>query len=180
MGRNRKQRRQPHGSAWHWKQTDCWYYTLPGTRKRTPLLDEKGQRIRGKENREAAELSLGRAKLAASTQSGDAPTNPEEWLVAKFKFRPFGSVVSTVRRGVCGSCRTDFAADRRRFVAARLAQPARLRHSMIWVSCFFASLLGKGSPRNLSRQLKRRSVVSMSANEGSAFLRYQGRSGNSR
>jgi len=27
MGRKRKQRRQPHGSAWHWKQTDCWYYT---------------------------------------------------------------------------------------------------------------------------------------------------------
>jgi hypothetical protein len=32
MGRPRKQRRQPHGSAWHWKQTDCWYYTLPGTK----------------------------------------------------------------------------------------------------------------------------------------------------
>lgn len=30
MGRKRKQRRQQHGSAWHWKQTDCWYYTMPG------------------------------------------------------------------------------------------------------------------------------------------------------
>jgi len=24
MARNRKQRRQQHGSAWHWKQTDSW------------------------------------------------------------------------------------------------------------------------------------------------------------
>ena len=27
-----KTRRQSHGSAWHWKQTDSWYYTLPGTK----------------------------------------------------------------------------------------------------------------------------------------------------
>jgi hypothetical protein len=27
MGRNRKQRRQSHGSAWRWEQTDCWYYS---------------------------------------------------------------------------------------------------------------------------------------------------------
>ena len=26
MGRKRT-RRQPHGSAWYWKQTGCWYYT---------------------------------------------------------------------------------------------------------------------------------------------------------
>jgi hypothetical protein len=32
MVRRRKQRRQQHGSAWHWKQTDCWYYTLSGTK----------------------------------------------------------------------------------------------------------------------------------------------------
>ncbi len=25
MARTRKSRRQQHGSAWHWKQTDCWY-----------------------------------------------------------------------------------------------------------------------------------------------------------
>ncbi len=58
MGRNRKQRRQQHGSAWHWKQTDCWYYTLPGTKKRMPLFDENGERIRGKGNQEAAEMAL--------------------------------------------------------------------------------------------------------------------------
>ena len=50
MGRSRKQRRNPHGAAWHWKQTDCWYFTLPGTKKRMPLFDEKGERIRGREN----------------------------------------------------------------------------------------------------------------------------------
>jgi len=34
-------RRQARGSAWHWRQTDCWYYTQPGTKKRMPLVDEK-------------------------------------------------------------------------------------------------------------------------------------------
>ena len=58
MGRKRKRRRQPHGSAWHWKQTDCWYYTQPGAKKRVPLFDEGGERIRGKESKEAAELAL--------------------------------------------------------------------------------------------------------------------------
>ena len=48
MGKKLKKRRQPHGSAWHWKQTDCWYYTLPGAKKRLPLFDEDGERIRGK------------------------------------------------------------------------------------------------------------------------------------
>ncbi|HUQ68396.1 MAG TPA: hypothetical protein VM165_02665 [Planctomycetaceae bacterium] len=40
----RKFRRQQHGSAWHWKQTDCWYYTLPGTKQRVSLLDEHPSR----------------------------------------------------------------------------------------------------------------------------------------
>ena len=48
MGR-RKIRRRQHGSAWHWKQTDCWYYTMPGTKARVPLFDEAGERIRGRE-----------------------------------------------------------------------------------------------------------------------------------
>lgn len=37
MGRTRKQRRRAHGSAWRWEQTDCWYYTLPGTKNRMAL-----------------------------------------------------------------------------------------------------------------------------------------------
>jgi len=70
MGRIRKRRRSPHGSAWHWSQTDCWYNTLPGTKKadadengeriwyrtprgtkhREPRVDDLGNRIRGREN----------------------------------------------------------------------------------------------------------------------------------
>jgi integrase len=82
MGRNRKQRRQQHGSAWHWRQTDCWYYTQPGTKKRLPLFDEDGQRIRGKENQEVAETALAKVKVA--NESGVASsTGREPWLVAK-------------------------------------------------------------------------------------------------
>lgn len=56
MGKKAKKRRQSHGSVWLWKQTDCWYYTKPGEKKRVALFDENGERIRGKENREAAEV----------------------------------------------------------------------------------------------------------------------------
>ena len=42
---------------------------MPGTKKRVPLFDEDGQRIRGKENKEAAELALAREKL--SWEDGD-------------------------------------------------------------------------------------------------------------
>ncbi len=31
MGRKRKVRRQSYGSAWLWKQTDCWYYSCRHT-----------------------------------------------------------------------------------------------------------------------------------------------------
>jgi integrase len=82
MGRNRKQRRQQHGSAWHWKQTDCWYYTAPGTKKRMPLFDENGQRIRGKSNQEAAETALAKVKVANETDPA-ATTGCERWPVAK-------------------------------------------------------------------------------------------------
>src|ERR1043166_5755647 len=68
MGRLRKQRRNPHGSAWHWKQTDCWYFTLPGTKKRIALFDEQGERIRGRQNQDVAEHALARAKLAGEAQ----------------------------------------------------------------------------------------------------------------
>ncbi len=81
MGRPRKQRRQAHGSAWHWKQTNCWYYTLPGTKRRMALFDEQGERIRGVGNRESAEAALARVKL-----SGDGRANPvgePEWNVAR-------------------------------------------------------------------------------------------------
>jgi integrase len=78
-----RSRRQAHGSAWHWRQTDCWYYTPPGTRRRVPLFDADGRRIRGKDNKEQARLALARVKL---TEQGDlpaAPLAPGDWVVAR-------------------------------------------------------------------------------------------------
>jgi hypothetical protein len=82
MARNRKQRRQQHGSAWHWKQTDSWYYTEPGTKKRVPLFDEKGERIRGKERKESARVTLARIKVADELNT-PAPAASIEWTVTK-------------------------------------------------------------------------------------------------
>ena len=82
MGRKAKKRRQSHGSAWHWKQTDCWYYTQPGTKKRVALFDEQGERIRGKENREAADIALAREKLTWESESGGGIPGGE-WIVAR-------------------------------------------------------------------------------------------------
>ena len=82
VGRRTKNRRQSHGSAWHWKQTDGWYYTLPGTRKRVPLRDDRGERIRGKDQKAAADIALARAKLASEVDAAGA-TGGGEWLVAR-------------------------------------------------------------------------------------------------
>lgn len=81
MARRRK-RRQSHGSAWHWQQTDCWYCTLPGTKKRVPLFDQDGKRICGKESKEAAELALARLKLTADWPAG-GPADNGNWIVAR-------------------------------------------------------------------------------------------------
>jgi len=82
--RRRKKRRQSHGSAWHWKQTDTWYYTLPGTEKRVPLLDEDSGRIRGVDNKKAAQLALARVKLSeGETAPSESALAAREWLVAK-------------------------------------------------------------------------------------------------
>ena len=78
-----KARRQSHGSAWHWKQTDCWYYTRSGTKQRIPLLGEDGERVRGKDNREKARLALARAKLADQGELPAAPDGGGEWVVAR-------------------------------------------------------------------------------------------------
>jgi integrase len=121
MGSPRKQRRQAHGSAWHWKQTDCWYYTQPGTRQRKPLVDEQGQRIRGKENRQAAEMALARAKVA----NASGPSNAGDqavWLVARvcseyLQYCERGVTQGTISKGhrynaaiwlndLCGHCGT--------------------------------------------------------------------------
>ena len=83
MGKNRKKRRQPHGSAWYWKRTGCWYYTLPGTKKRVPLFDDQGQRFRGLDQKTQANLALAKILLTKDPGSGASGVPPEAWLVAK-------------------------------------------------------------------------------------------------
>ncbi|MBA4020251.1 MAG: hypothetical protein C0483_24075 [Pirellula sp.] len=82
MAKTRKKRRSAHGSAWHWKQTDCWYYTLPGTKRRMSLFDEQGERVRGRENREAAEAALARLRLSGDL-NGQGTVPEENWIVAR-------------------------------------------------------------------------------------------------
>jgi len=76
-------RRRPRGSAWHWRQTDAWYYTPLGAKRRVPLVDEEGKPIRGKENRQAAELALARVKAAGEWRPTAEPAKEGAWLVAK-------------------------------------------------------------------------------------------------
>lgn len=83
MATNGKRQRRPRGSAWHWRQTDGWYYTPPDTKKRVPLEDDVGKPIRGKDNRQAAELALARAKVAGQWRPTAEPATEDDWLVAK-------------------------------------------------------------------------------------------------
>jgi len=83
VGRRARKRRQSHGSAWHWKQTGCWYYTLPGRRKRVPLFDEEGRRIRGKQGKEAADISLARERLSWEGATAGLTGNGGDWVVAR-------------------------------------------------------------------------------------------------
>jgi integrase len=96
MGANSERRRRPRGSAWHWKQTDSWYYTPPGTKRRVPLVDEAGRPIRGKDNRNAAELALARVKVAGRWRPTPEPAPEGEWIVAKV----CAEYIDYCRRGV--------------------------------------------------------------------------------
>jgi hypothetical protein len=71
------------GQAWHWKQTDCWYYTPPGTKRRVPLFDADGRRIRGKQNDKAADLALARMKAVGKWRLAAEPSPDGEWTVAQ-------------------------------------------------------------------------------------------------
>jgi hypothetical protein len=62
MAKDQTNRRQRHGSAGYWKQTDSWYFMPRGTMRREPLLDEKGGHIRGPESKQAARLALARVR----------------------------------------------------------------------------------------------------------------------
>ena len=76
----KKTRRQPHGSAWHWTQTDCWYYTPSGSKGRQPLFDEHGQRIRGLDNRQAAQLALAWLLAMGNDVAPIPGTKRRKWL----------------------------------------------------------------------------------------------------
>ena len=82
MARKRNERCQQHGSAWHWKQTDCWYFTPSGTKKRQAQFDEDGKRIRGKDNKKAAQLALARIKLSDELTPAHS-TESKDWTVAQ-------------------------------------------------------------------------------------------------
>ena len=81
--RRKRVRRQSQGAAWHWSQTDAWYYTLPGTKRRAPLFDEEGNRIKGKANKKSAQLALARLQLTGDWGQLTEQVIPEEWLVAR-------------------------------------------------------------------------------------------------
>jgi integrase len=83
QGKEPTKRRRSKGTAWHWQQTGAWYYTPPGTKKRVPLFDERGQRIRGKDQKQAAELALARLKVKGKWRPTAEPTPSLEWLVAR-------------------------------------------------------------------------------------------------
>jgi integrase len=83
MKSNSTKRRRSRGSAWHWKQTDNWYYTDPASKQRVPLVDEVGKRIRGVEHRKAAELALARVMASRAWLPAPDPAVKDEWLVAK-------------------------------------------------------------------------------------------------
>jgi integrase len=120
MGRKAKQRRQSHGSAWHWKQTDCWYFTQPGTKKRVALFDDHGERIRGKGNKVAAEIALAREKLSWTDDAGEQAGSRGPWIVARvcseyLQYCERGLTNGTISRGhrdnttawlndLCGYC----------------------------------------------------------------------------
>jgi integrase len=87
MSQPNSSRRQRRGSAWYWQQTDCWYYTPRGSKARQALWDEDGRRIRGAENKHAAQLALARVRiqqgLRQAAELETSPTAGQEWVVAR-------------------------------------------------------------------------------------------------
>jgi hypothetical protein len=108
MNKTPKTRRQRHGQAWHWKQTDCWYYTPPGTKRRVRLFDEDGKPIRGKGSDAAADLALARLKAAGRWRPAAETAREGEWLVAEVCSKYIGYCLEgtsndTISRGHCDS-----------------------------------------------------------------------------
>jgi integrase len=108
-----KRRRQRHGQGWYWKQTNGWYYTPPGTKRRVPLVDEAGKRIRGKENSPAAQLALARIKADGRWRPAAEPIQQGEWLVAQVCS---GYVEYCEQRTAKGTCSRGYCDDTRRYL----------------------------------------------------------------
>ena len=98
-------RRQSRGKAWHWRQTDCWYYTPRGTKRRVRLLDEDGRPIRGQENRQAADLALARVKAAGNWRPTAESAAEDPWTVAKVCSR---YIEHRRQRAACGTLNDEY------------------------------------------------------------------------
>ena len=106
-------RRRSRGSAWHWRQTDRWYYTPPGAKKRVPLTDENGKPIRGKDNKKLADLALARIKVARQWRPTPEPAGNDEWLVAKVCS---DFIQDCERRSECGSVTSEYRDEVNRYL----------------------------------------------------------------
>ncbi len=108
MSKPSKVSRQRHGQAWHWMQTDCWYFTPPGTKRRVRLFAEDGKGIRGKENRADADLALARMKASGRWRPTAEPSKEGEWIVAEvcskyIEYCRRGASNGTLSKGHCDS-----------------------------------------------------------------------------
>lgn len=92
-------RRRAKGAAWYWRQTDAWYYTPPGTKKRVPLFDARGRRIRGPQQKQAADLALARRKVDGQWRPTAAPSAERAQVLVA---RVCSDYLQYCERGVAG------------------------------------------------------------------------------
>ena len=80
---NTGRKRRSRGRAWYWRQTDSWYFTPPGTKRRVRLVDERGNPVRGQSSIDQAELALARVKAAGDWRPEVKSAEESDWIVAK-------------------------------------------------------------------------------------------------
>lgn len=76
-------RRRTRGNAWYWRQTDSWYFTPPGTKRRVRLKDERGTPIRGELSKADADLALARVKADGKWRPTAEQVKGDELVVAE-------------------------------------------------------------------------------------------------
>lgn len=83
-GKDAAPRRRTRGGAWYWRQTDSWYFTPPGTKRRVRLLDAKNRPIRGEASRTEADLALAQIKASGNWRPSVSDlTSDNVWTVAR-------------------------------------------------------------------------------------------------